>query len=121
MNKIVKGALSVCCAAVAAIGLASCSGGASAYEIAVKNGYEGTESQWLEHIQGDDGKNGNDLNIKDIYEEARKEGYARHLRQMGRGRHKTARLVPASPVFCCCLMQRKPVRGSSQRPFRRWH
>lgn len=75
MNKIVKGALSVCCAAVAAIGLASCSGGASAYEIAVKNGYEGTESQWLEHIQGDDGKNGNDLNIKDIYEEARKEGY----------------------------------------------
>lgn len=29
--------------------------GASAYEIAVKNGYKGTEQEWLESLQGEDG------------------------------------------------------------------
>ena len=30
--------------------------GASAYEIAVKNGFEGTETEWLESLNGEDGK-----------------------------------------------------------------
>ena len=30
--------------------------GLSAYEIAVKNGFEGTEAQWLESLRGTDGK-----------------------------------------------------------------
>ena len=34
--------------------------GKSAYEIAVANGYSGTEAEWLEHLRGKDGKNGAD-------------------------------------------------------------
>jgi hypothetical protein len=32
--------------------------GLSAYEIAVENGFEGTEEEWLESLQGEDGKDG---------------------------------------------------------------
>ena len=32
--------------------------GDSAYEIAVKNGYSGTETEWLESLQGEDGAPG---------------------------------------------------------------
>ena len=32
--------------------------GLSAYEIAVKNGFEGTEQEWLESLHGEDGKDG---------------------------------------------------------------
>ena len=46
--------------------------GLSAYEIAVKNGFEGTEAEWLESLKGN---NGNDLKIEDVYEAAVKEGY----------------------------------------------
>lgn len=34
--------------------------GASAYQIAVKNGYEGTEEEWLQSLHGKDGKDGRD-------------------------------------------------------------
>lgn len=34
--------------------------GKSAYDIAVDNGFVGTESEWLESLKGADGKNGND-------------------------------------------------------------
>lgn len=34
--------------------------GASAYEISVKNGFKGTEKEWLESLNGSDGKNGAD-------------------------------------------------------------
>lgn len=34
--------------------------GKSAYEIAVANGYSGTETEWLESLHGADGKDGND-------------------------------------------------------------
>jgi hypothetical protein len=30
--------------------------GLSAYEIAVKNGFEGTEEEWLDSLKGEDGK-----------------------------------------------------------------
>ena len=33
-------------------------GGESAYEIAVRNGYKGTESQWLESLKGNNGQDG---------------------------------------------------------------
>lgn len=32
--------------------------GLSAYEIALKNGFEGTEEEWLESLKGEDGKDG---------------------------------------------------------------
>lgn len=34
--------------------------GDSAYEIAVKNGFEGSETEWLESLKGEDGTNGKD-------------------------------------------------------------
>lgn len=34
--------------------------GKSAYEIAVENGFEGTETEWLESLRGQDGQNGAD-------------------------------------------------------------
>lgn len=47
-----------------AVLLCSCIGsetkGESAYEIAVRNGFEGTESEWLESLKGSDGTNGKD-------------------------------------------------------------
>lgn len=36
--------------------------GESAYEIAVRNGFEGTEQEWLESLKGQDGKDGTDGN-----------------------------------------------------------
>ena len=32
--------------------------GLSAYEVAVKNGFEGTEEEWLESLEGEDGRDG---------------------------------------------------------------
>ena len=34
--------------------------GKSAYEIAVENGFEGTEAEWLESLKGQNGSNGQD-------------------------------------------------------------
>ena len=58
---------------------AGCSGenGKSAYEIAVENGFEGTEAEWLESLKGEDGadgSNGHDgtdgtgITVNDLYE-----------------------------------------------------
>ena len=41
--------------------------GMSAYEIAVDNGFRGTEEEWLESLKGEDGKS---LHIQDIYNAA---------------------------------------------------
>ena len=41
--------------------LASCipaQNGLSAYEIAVKNGFEGSESEWLDSLKGENGEKG---------------------------------------------------------------
>lgn len=40
----------------------------SAYEIAVQNGFEGTEKEWLASLKGNSGEDGADLTIQDIYE-----------------------------------------------------
>lgn len=51
----------------------------SAYDIAVKNGYEGTESEWLASLNGTDGSDGSDLTITQIYNEAVQNGYERNF------------------------------------------
>jgi len=61
------GALSICLAA--SLTLTSCSeDGLSAYEIAVENGYEGTEEEWLESLNGTDGTDGEDATTETTYE-----------------------------------------------------
>ena len=58
------------------IGLASCNKAITAYEIAVKNGFQGTEEQWLESLHGDNGNDGADFDIYDAYENAKaKDGF----------------------------------------------
>ena len=49
--------------------------GKSAYDIAVDNGFVGTEEEWLESLKGTDGKDGENLKIVDIYEAAKAEGF----------------------------------------------
>lgn len=39
----------------------------NAYDIAVKNGFVGTEQEWLQSLHGADGEDGKDLKIEDIY------------------------------------------------------
>ena len=69
MKKTIKKILSVCLAVAATLCLASCQA-KSAYEIAVENGFQGDEGAWLEYLQGTPGKDGKDLDIRDIYEAA---------------------------------------------------
>ncbi len=54
--------------AFSAFGLAGCAD--SAYDIAVKNGFTGTEQEWLQSLQGADGKDAPKLTVYDVYEEA---------------------------------------------------
>ena len=56
------------------IGMSSCmmeTQGKSAYDIAVENGFVGTEAEWLESLKGEDGKS---LHIMDIYNSAIERG-----------------------------------------------
>lgn len=80
MNKIAKSVLSVFCAATMSVGLASCrTQYISAYDIAVKNGFQGTEEEWLLSLKGADGKDGASLTFEDLYETAKKGGYSGSL------------------------------------------
>lgn len=73
MKKIVKTLLAGLCATTLLCGTTACV--SSAYEIAVKNGYKGTEKEWLATLQGQDGKDGQSLTAKDLYEQAIAEGF----------------------------------------------
>ena len=73
MRRIWKGVAACLCAAVTMVGVTAC--GNSAYEIAVKNGYQGTESEWLATLQGRDGQDGSNVTAMDIYETAVEQGY----------------------------------------------
>lgn len=77
MNKIVKGILSIFCAVLILGGLTACRT-ISAYDLAVKNGYQGTEQEWLESLHGSDGKDGEDgkdLTAADLYKTAKENGF----------------------------------------------
>ena len=73
MKKIVKGLIAGLCATTMLLGATAC--GTSAYDIAVKNGFKGTETEWLATLQGVDGKDGQNLTAKDLYETAVANGF----------------------------------------------
>lgn len=76
MRKIWKGAISLLCAATMSLSLTACNKVyISAYEIAVKNGFEGTEEEWLLSLKGKDGSDAPALTFEDLYETAKKAGY----------------------------------------------
>lgn len=53
---------------VSAVGLSGCA--ESAYEIAVENGFVGTEQEWLDSLKGADGADAPEITIRDVYDEA---------------------------------------------------
>lgn len=78
MKKIIKGMLTLLCAGAIAMSTAACTQVISAYDIAVKNGFVGTEQEWLASLRGKDGQDGEDapvITIQDLYEEAVKNGF----------------------------------------------
>lgn len=76
MRKFWKGAISLLCAATMSLSLTACNKVyISAYEIAVKNGFEGTEEEWLLSLKGKDGSDAPALTFEDLYETAKKAGY----------------------------------------------
>lgn len=79
MKKIWTAAVALGCTAVMAVSFSACDfsafGSKSAYEIAVENGFTGTETDWLKSLHGADGSDGADLDIEEVYAAAVKNGY----------------------------------------------
>ena len=75
MGKIFKKILTVVCLGVLTLGMVGCYEELSAYEIAVKNGFQGTEAEWLLSLRGENGDDGEDLDAEALYQAAVKQGY----------------------------------------------
>lgn len=58
--------------AFSAVGLGGCA--ESAYDIAVKNGFVGTEQEWLASLHGSDGKDAPPITVRDVYDAAIADG-----------------------------------------------
>ncbi len=77
-NKFFKRAVCGALAAVSTFALVSCDMGdeiINAYDVAVKNGFKGTQEEWLESLKGANGADGESLDIQAIYEAACQNGY----------------------------------------------
>ena len=74
MKKTVKMAVAAVCVVSMAVGFTACDfsdeNAKSAYEIAVENGFTGTEAEWLNSLRGANGLDGSDLDINDVYDAA---------------------------------------------------
>ena len=68
-KKTLKTAICALLVSVTAIGFSACNLEAkSAYDIAVSQGFQGTEAEWIASLKGSDGKDAADISIDDIYE-----------------------------------------------------
>ena len=68
-KKTIKTAICALLASVTAFGFSACDLEAkSAYDIAVSQGFQGTEAEWIASLKGSDGKDAADISIDDIYE-----------------------------------------------------
>lgn len=74
MARILKNILLVGALSAVICTTAACSGG-TAYDLAVKNGFTGTEAEWLQSLHGADGEDGDNLTAADLYAEAQKNGF----------------------------------------------
>lgn len=76
MKKIGKAILSFFCVTALSVGFTACDQEViNAYDIAVKNGFVGTEKEWLDSLHGADGKDAADITARDLYEMAKEEGF----------------------------------------------
>lgn len=68
-KRTLKTAVCAALAALTAIGFSSCNLEAkSAYDIAVSQGFQGTEAEWIASLKGSDGKDADNITIDDVYE-----------------------------------------------------
>jgi serine protease Do len=109
--------------ATTAIGLAACEDEKviNAYDIAVQNGFVGTEQDWLLSLQGANGKDGEDLDISDLYEAAKQNGFDGTLLQFIQSMDiavpenndtQTIAKNITSVVSVCCAFEQKRVVGN---------
>ncbi len=75
MKKTLRSMLAVGCTLLLAFSAGACSKEVNAYDIAVKNGFVGTEEEWLRSLHGADGADGKDMDAKAVYEAMVAEGY----------------------------------------------
>lgn len=79
MKKIWKNVFAIVCSVVMMGNLAACMGEEkeiiNAYDIAVQNGFKGTEKEWLESLKGANGMDAENITIQDIYAEAVENGF----------------------------------------------
>ncbi len=75
MKKWLKGLLAISLTAVMAVGFAGCKK-KSAYDVAVSNGFVGTEEEWLLSLHGKNGEDGEDITAQSLYETAVANGYS---------------------------------------------
>ncbi len=73
MKKMAKRIIAIVCSALLLLGMTAC--GDSAYEIAVKNGFVGTEQEWLASLHGANGEDGAGVTAQDLYQTAVENGY----------------------------------------------
>ncbi len=74
-KSIKKGLIALACTLTLAFGLTGCTKEVNAYDIAVKNGFTGTEAEWLLTLQGTNGEDGEDLDAQALYELAKANGF----------------------------------------------
>ncbi len=76
MKNIRKKIITLVCAGLMLFSLAACDSEAlTPYQTAVKNGFTGTEKEWLASLKGKDGEDGEGLDIEELYETAKANGY----------------------------------------------
>ncbi len=72
MKKIAKAMITVALVGATVLGVSACN--ESAYDIAVKNGFIGTETEWLDSLRGENGKDGQSVDAQALYEGWKAEG-----------------------------------------------
>ena len=76
MRKIFNSILAIFCLGALSLSLFGCGGERiTAYEIAVQNGFQGTEAEWLLSLHGANGEDGEDLDAEQLYQTAVQQGY----------------------------------------------
>lgn len=73
MKRIWKSIMAVLSVAILGVSLASCA--ESAYDIAVRNGFTGTEKEWIQSLRGADGEDAKDITAQDLYQAAVEDGF----------------------------------------------
>ena len=76
MKQTLKKIVAITASILMAFGFAACQSqpGKSAYELAVANGFKGTEQEYLAALKGADGKDAEKITIQDLYEASGFEG-----------------------------------------------